>query len=155
MLAGGFTAMFPSGNDDFSSDKYSAGPAAVAAFIGRKFIVGAFGQHWWSYADNGSSNRADVNRSSIQYFYYLNFPGGWQIGAAPSIDIDWEANSDNRWSVPVGLGFNKVLFLGKLPVTLGVEIDYYPVSPGILGNEWKVKLTISPIIPNIIGNLFK
>ncbi len=156
VVAGGFTAMFPTGNDDFTSDKYSIGPAAVAAFIGRKFILGALGQHWWSFADNGSSHGDDVNLTNIQYFYFLNFPGGWQVGAAPTVEIDWEADSDDRWSVPIGLGVTKTQILfGKMPVKFGVEADYYVASPDTFGNEWKIKFTIAPILPNLIAQMFK
>lgn len=153
VVAGGFTAMFPTASDKFASDKYSAGPAAVGAFIGRKFILGALGQHWWSFANNGDSEGDDVSLTNIQYFYFLNFPGGWQVGAAPTVEIDWAADSDDRWSVPVGLGVQKVVILGKIPVKLGLEANYYVMSPDTFGKEWKVKLTVAPIIPNIVSNL--
>ncbi len=153
VVAGGFTAMFPTASDKFASDKYSAGPAAVGAFIGKKFILGALGQHWWSFADNGDSDGDDVDLTNVQYFYFLNFAGGWQVGAAPTIEVDWKADSDDRWSVPVGLGVQKVVFFGKIPVKLGLEANYYVMSPDTFGKEWKVKLTVAPIIPNIISNL--
>ena len=156
VLAGGFTSQFPTGNEDFSKNKYQLGPAAVAAFIGKKFIVGALPQHWNSIANNGSKKANGVNFTSIQYFYFLNFPGGWQVGAAPLIEIDWDADSDERLSLPIGLGVQKTQILfGKMPVKFGVEVNYYVVTPDTLGKEWKIKLTVAPILPNFIGNLFK
>ena len=155
VLAGGFTSMFPTGSSDFTSDQYSAGPAGVASFIGRKYIFGALGQHWWSYADT-DDDAGDVNQSNIQVFYFLNFPGGWQVGGAPQIEIDWEADSENRWAVPIGLGVQKTQILfGKMPVKFGVEAQYYVVNRDTFGNEWRIQFTVAPIIPNLIGNLFK
>ena len=155
VLAGGLTTMWPSAtNDAFASDKYSAGPAAVAAFIGKKYIFGALAQHWWSYA--GEDSAANVNATNIQYFYFLNFPGGWQVGGAPQIEIDWEADSKDRWAVPIGLGVQKTqIFFGKMPVKFGVEAQYYVVDQETFGNEWRIQFTIAPIIPNVIGNMFK
>lgn len=155
VLAGGFTSIFPTGSSEFSSDQYSAGPAGVASFIGRKYIFGALGQHWWSYADT-DDDAGDVNQSNIQVFYFLNFPGGWQVGGAPQIEIDWEADSDDRWAVPIGLGVQKTQILfGKMPVKFGVEAQYYVVNRDTFGNEWRIQFTVAPIIPNLIGNLFK
>jgi hypothetical protein len=147
--------MFPTGSSEFTTDQYSAGPAAVASFIGRKYIFGALGQHWWSYADT-DSDADDVNQSNIQVFYFLNFPGGWQVGGAPQIEIDWEADSGDKWAVPIGLGVQKTQILfGKMPVKFGVEAQYYAVNRDTYGNEWRIQFTIAPIIPNFIGNLFK
>jgi hypothetical protein len=155
VLAGGLTSMFPTGSSEFTTDQYSAGPAAVASFIGRKYIFGALGQHWWSYADT-DSDADDVNQSNIQVFYFLNFPGGWQVGGAPQIEIDWEADSGDKWAVPIGLGVQKTQILfGKMPVKFGVEAQYYAVNRDTYGNEWRIQFTIAPIIPNFIGNLFK
>lgn len=154
VLAGGATSIWPTAtNSAFESEKFSAGPAGVAAFIGRDYTFGALAQHWWSYA--GDSSAPDVNSSNIQYFYFVSFDGGWQIGGAPQIEIDWEQDSDDRWSVPIGLGVQKTHFFGKMPVRLGVEGQYYAVNQDTYGNEWRVQFTIAPIIPNIIGNLFK
>jgi hypothetical protein len=155
VLAGGFTSMFPTGWDAFTSHQYSAGPAGTAAFIGKKYIFGALGQQWWSFADT-EDNAADVNKTSLQAFYFLNFPGGWQVGGAPQIEVDWEADSGDKWAVPIGLGVSKTqIMFGKLPVKFGVEVQYYVVDRETFGDEWLVQFTVAPIIPNIIDSLFK
>ena len=153
VLAGGFTSMFPTGSSEFTTGQYSLGPAAVAAFIGKKYIFGALGQHWLDVAED-VDNAPNINRSNIQVFYYKNFPGGWQIGGAPQIEVDWDG--DDGWAVPVGLGIQKTqIMFGKMPVKFGVEAQYYVVDRKNLGNEWRIQFTIAPIIPNFIGNLLK
>lgn len=155
VLAGGFTSMFPTGSKEFTTDQYSLGPAAVAAFIGKDYIFGALGQHWWDVAED-EDNAPEINRTNVQVFYFLNFPGGWQVGGAPQIEVDWEADSGDKWAVPIGLGVQKTqIMFGKMPVKFGVEAQYYAVDRDTLGNEWRIQFTIAPIIPNIIGNLFK
>ncbi len=151
----GPTFMFPTANDDaLGTDKYSAGPAGVVAFIGRDFIVGALGQHWWSYA-SADSDRDDVDFTWLNLFYFLNFEDGWQVGGTPVVTADWEADSDNRWSVPIGLGVYKTHFFGKFPIKFGIETQYYPVRPDNLGEEFNIRFVVAPIFPNFIGNLFQ
>ena len=40
---------------------------------------------------------------------------------------NWEANSDNRWTIPVGGGVGKIFKIGKQPVN-GQVSAYYNVS---------------------------
>jgi hypothetical protein len=111
-----------------------SGPAGVAAFMGRDFILGGLGQNWFSYA-SADSDREDVKFSWLNLFYFLNFENGWQVGGTPTITAVWEADSDNRWSVPIGLGVYKTHFFGKMPIKFGIETQYYPISPDILGER--------------------
>jgi hypothetical protein len=146
----GPTFQFPTAsNDDLGSEKYSAGPAGVGAFIGKDFILGGLSQNWISFASaSGGSDRNDVEYSWLNLFYFLNFEGGWQVGGTPVITADWEADSDNRWSVPVGLGVYKThFFFGKLPIKMGIESQYYAVQPDAYGPEWNIRFVFAPVIP--------
>ena len=147
VLAGGLTTQFPTASqDELGSDKYSAGPAAVGAFIGQEFILGGLFQHWVDYADAGDTDN-DVNFSWFNLFYFLNFENGWQVGGTPIITADWDADSDDRWTVPIGLGVYKTHFFGKMPIKLGLEGQYMPISPDIYGQEFNIRFVIAPIIP--------
>jgi hypothetical protein len=146
----GPTFQFPTASDDqLGSGKYSAGPSAVLSFIGKKFIFGGLYQQWLSYAEGGNGSGNDVNFSWLNMFYFLNLENGWQVGGTPIITADWEADSDNRWTVPIGLGVYKTSFFGKMPIKLGAEMQWMPIQPDILGQEWNIRLTIAPIIPSL------
>ena len=151
----GPTFQFPTATKDaLGSDKYSAGPAGVLAWIGRKFIVGALGQHWWSYADASSDGNADdVNLSAIQLFYFYNLQDGWQVGAAPMITANFSNDSDNRWNVPLGIGVYKTgpLFGSSFPIKVGLEVDYSLVREETLGTEFNIRFSFSPIVPSFFG----
>ena len=56
--------------------------------------------HQWSFA--GQDDRRDVSLTLIQPFVNHNFHGGWYLVTAPIITADWEADADNRWTVPLG-----------------------------------------------------
>ena len=141
--------MWPTASDNkFGTQKYSAGPAALAMYEGPKWKFGMLAQQWWSYA--GKEDRADVSRLDAQYFWFYQLPNLWQIGAAPSITADWKANSDNRWTVPLGIGVNKTFRIGKLPIRISLEVHKTIVQPDNFGQDWNFRFVVIPIIPNMV-----
>ena len=147
----GLTNQFPTASDDaLGSGKYSIGPSGVLSFIGRKFILGGLYQQWLSYASGGNGSGEDVNFSWLNVFYFLNFPGGWQVGGTPVVTADWEADSDNRWTVPIGVGVYKTqIFFGKMPMKFGIELQYMPIRPDALGQVFNIRLVVAPVVPSL------
>jgi len=126
-----------------------AGPAAVAAYVGKKWAFGFFPQHWWSYA--GDSNRDSTNSSNIQYFIYYNITETVKVGMSPNITIDWKADGGEMVTLPVGLGFNWMTKLGKLPVRFGVEGYYSVIHPhDSMSSRLSVRFTVTPVIPTFL-----
>ena len=155
----GPTFQFPTASDDdLGSEKYSAGPAGVGAFIGEDFILGALSQNWISFASaSGGSDRNDVEFSWLNLFYFLNLNDGWQVGGTPVITADWESDGqDERFTVPIGLGVYKTTFIGgKAPVKMGVEMQWMPIQPDSYGQEFNIRFVLAPIFPSPFGNLMK
>jgi hypothetical protein len=148
--AGGLTTVFPTASkDELGGGVYSVGPSGVLAFIGKKFIFGGLYQQWLSYAEGGNGSGDNQNFSWLNMFYFLNFEDGWQVGGTPIITADWEADSDDRWTVPIGLGVYKTSFFGKMPIKMGAEMQWMAVSPDTYGQEWNIRITIAPIIPSL------
>jgi hypothetical protein len=145
----GATLMLDTATDDiFGTGKWSAGPMGLAVHVGppKGWIVGAIAQHWWSYA--GDDNREDVNLTDIQYIGFYRLTDKTNIGVGtPNININWNADNNNRWTVPIGIGFNTMAKIGKLPVKWGLELHYYVEKPDNFGPEWNLRLIFSPIIP--------
>jgi hypothetical protein len=63
----------------------------------------------------GYNNAPDVNFFSTQYFINYNMKGGWYLTTAPIITANWEADSDNTWTVPFGGGVGKRASAVKCP----------------------------------------
>jgi len=144
----GFTLMVPTATDDvFGTDKWSAGPMALAVHVGEpgEFIYGVVGQHWWDYA--GDDDAGQVNLSNIQYLLFYRLTADTNIGFGPNITVDWTADSDQRWTIPVGLGFNTMAKVGPLPVKVGLEAYYYVESPDSFGPDWGLRFIFSPVVP--------
>ena len=145
----GTTTMLNTATDEvFGTGKWSAGPMALAFHIGPPggWILGTVVQHWWDFA--GGGNRSDVNLTNIQYVAFYRLTDSTNIGfGSPNITADWDADSENRWKIPVGIGFNTTSKIGKLPVKWGLELHYYVEKPDNFGPEWNLRLVFSPVIP--------
>jgi hypothetical protein len=141
----GPTVMMNTATDDkLGTGKWAAGPMALAFHVGDKWIYGAVAQHWWSFAGDG--DRDDVNLTDIQYVLRYRLSPKTNIGFGPNIQGNWEADKDNRWTVPVGLGGDTLVKLGPLPVKMGLEAYYNVVRPDDFGPKWQIRLLFVPVI---------
>ncbi len=144
--AAGPSVILPTASDDFlGQGKVQLGAAAAAAYLGENWTLGVFPQHWWSVA--GDDDRAAVSQSNIQYFVYRKLPNQWSLGASPTITIDWTADDEPSVNFPIGVGLNKTLFVGKLPVRVGLEASYYALRSDGIAPEWGMKFSITPVLP--------
>jgi hypothetical protein len=89
---------FPTATDEkLGSEKWSAGPSAVALVQPGPFVIGTLVRQLWSFA--GDDDRQDVSQLLIQPFANYNMAGGWFLTSAPIITANWEASSDDTcWS---------------------------------------------------------
>jgi len=143
----GATFKFPTATDDVLGEgKYQAGPAAMFFRLAKPWTVGFLYQHWWSYA--GDDDRSDTNQTDLKYIIRYSLPDAWSIGMGPTVTVDWEADSENRWTVPVGLGVTKMVRFGKMPVKFIVEVQYSVIRPEDYGTQWKFLFRFAPVIPS-------
>ena len=145
----GFDLAFPTGQEDIvGTGKYSAGPSALGVYLGPKWKFGALAQHYWDFASRDSS-RDDVNLSNIQTIYYYSIDSTTAIGAAPNVIINWEQDSDNFLTLPVGIGISKTLQFGKLPIRVGAEVHYSVIRPeDEVGADWNFRFYFIPAVPS-------
>ena len=141
----GATFKFPTASDErLGQGKYQAGPAAMIFHMGRPWVTGLLLQHWSSFA--GDDDRSTTRFTDLQYVVRYSLPKAWSIGAGPSITYDWEAESGDRWTVPIGLGVTKTVRVGKLPMKLRAEVHYSVVQPDSYGDAWNIRLQVTPVI---------
>jgi hypothetical protein len=142
----GPTFIFPSAsNDALGQEKWQAGPAVLAGYLGSKWTAYTVAQQWWSFAGDG--DRATTNQLCLEYVLLRSLPHRWQVGMQPSLTVDWTASKGNKLSFPIGLGFGKTVRVGKLPIQIWVEADYYPVRPDDgAAPRWGIDIQIIPVI---------
>ena len=106
--------LFPTATDaTLGSDKWGAGPSLVVLTMPGQWVIGSLFSNVWSFSGSGDQ---DVNLFTWQYFVNYNLPEGWYLTSAPIITANWEANNDNRWTVPFGGGVGKIFKIGKQPL---------------------------------------
>jgi len=138
---------FPTASEAvLGSGKWAAGPSALYAYLGRKWKLGGLLQQYFSFA--GSDTRSDVNTTNLQVFYYYSINPTMSIGAGPNIIADWEQNSSNRWTLPIGIGINKTVQLGRVPTRFVLEAYYSAVRPDDVGSDWSLRFIIIPSAPS-------
>jgi hypothetical protein len=154
LLGAGPTFIFPTAGSVYTGQgKWQVGPSIVVAYMTRKYIFGVFPQQWWSFA--GDPNRPKTNQMNLQPILNFFFEGGWNVGYSGNIFADWEAPSNNRWTVPIGVGVGKVFKFGRLPVKIQLAGQYMVTQPDPVGQKWNIQISITPVIPKLIhGTLF-
>ena len=110
----------------------------------RNWVVGSLVRQLWSFA--GKGHRQDVNQTLIQPFVNYNPPGGWYAVSAPIVTANWEADSDDTWTVPVGGGMGKIFHLGSQAMNASAQIFYNVESPRY-GLDWSARFQRQLLFP--------
>lgn len=122
------------------SAKWTFGPSVVLLGTPGPWTIGVLANNVWSWAGGGSQN---VNALLVQYFVNYNFKGGWYLTTSPIITANWNAAPySNKWTFPVGGGFGKLQFIGRLPINLNAAV-YYNVWHPDVGPTWQLRLTLA------------
>ena len=139
---------FPTATDDkLGTGKWSAGPGFVV-FLSEKALnitTGFLILNLWSYA--GDEDRANVNAMTLQPFLNYNLPKGWYLTSSPLITADWEADDDNRWTVPVGGGFGRIFKIGDQPINANLAAYYNVITPDDTGANWQLRAQWTFLFP--------
>ncbi len=141
----GAVAQLDSASDDrLGAGAWGLGPTAVVLKNSGAWVFGGLINNIWSV----STDRDDVNQMLIQPFINYNFPAkpGRYLTFAPIITANWEADSGNVWTVPLGLGIGQVTRLGKQPVNMQASV-YYNVKTPDFGAKWQLRLQLQLMFP--------
>ena len=135
----------PTATDErLGTDKWSAGLGFVALTMPGKWVLGALGYNIWDFA--GPSDEEDVNSMLFQYFVNYNLSNGWYLTSTPVITANWEADSDQRWTIPFGLGVGRLVKFGDQPVDFKIQPFWYAEKPDN-GPEWSLQLQVKFLFP--------
>lgn len=135
--------LLPTGtNDLLTSDKWGAGPTAVALKQQGPWTLGGLANHIWSFA--GDDDRRDVSSTFVQPFLTRTWPGGWSVAATADSTYDWKGS---QWTVPIGLFLNKVTNIGGQAVQFGGGPRYYADSPDGGPHGWGFRAVVVLLFP--------
>ena len=135
----------PTATDDIlGTGKWSIGPTAVALTIKGRWVYGVLANNLWSFA--GEGDRPDVNSMLLNPFINYNLDKGWYLTSSPNILANWEADSDDRWTVPVGGGVGKIFKIGKQPMSASLTA-YYNVEKPDGAADWNAQFQFKFMFP--------
>lgn len=121
-------------NDALGSEKWSAGFAHVLFNASSKKIQYGYLMTWQgSFA--GEDSRRDVNVGAFQPFAFLQLGSGWYLRTTGVMVYDFD-NDD--YTVPLGLGFGRVIPTEKVVFNVFVEPQYSIWDRGASYPEWQV-----------------
>ena len=126
------------------SDTWSAGFAAVGLTIQGRWVLGLLLQNIWDVASD--SGEPDVNRATVQPILTYNLDKGWYISATTTMSANWEADSGDKWAVPLGGGVGRLVRFGKQPVDFKL-MAFSNVEKPEFGPDWSAQFTIKFLFP--------
>ena len=133
-------------NSDLGNRNWGLGPSVVVLHLdkGDPWVYGVLANNIWSLSDSGTGG--SYNNGLIQPFVNYNFPGGFYVTSAPIITVNWKADSNQRWTVPLGGGVGKIFHLGRLPVNTQLSAYYNVVTPDD-GPNWQIRAQVQFMFP--------
>lgn len=134
----------PTAGENLGIKEWGAGPSIVGVVKPSNWVIGMLVNNVWSLESDNSA-------FTIQPFINYNLPKGYYLSTSPKVVANWEADSDNRWTIPMGVGFGKIVKpKGFLPFNIQVGADYLVESPELTGGDWTFKFTFTALIPKAI-----
>jgi len=121
-------------------NKTGGGPVFVGLTTQGPLLAGALVQNLWAGTTGTSVTGQRVNTLTIEPFVFYNLPEGWFWTYRPIITADWTVDEHNRWTVPLGGGFGRVIPVGSMVLHFQVQAFYNGITaraPGITGvGDW-------------------
>ena len=134
----------PTAGDNLGIKEWGAGPSLVGVIKPSNWVIGMLINNVWSLESDNSA-------FTIQPFINYNLPKGYYLSTSPKVVANWEADSDNRWTIPMGIGVGKLVKpKGFLPFNVQVGADYLIESPELTGGDWVLKFSFTALIPKAI-----
>ncbi len=131
-------------DEQLGSGKWSAGPTAVILVQPKPWTVGLLGRQLWDFT--GDDNRKSVSQLLLEPFINYNLSDGWYLITDMIITANWEANTDNRWTIPLGGGAGKMFEIGGQKMNTKVEA-YYNVEKPTGAPDWSLNWTLQFLFP--------
>ena len=142
----GAIVQMPTDTNDLGNKNWGLGPTAVVLRIkhGDPWVFGVLANNVWSLSNDNRGG--SYNNGLVQPFVNYNFKGGLYLTSAPIVTVDWKADSDQAWTVPLGGGVGKIFHLGKLPVNTQLSAYYNVVHPDY-GANWQLRAQVQLMFP--------
>jgi hypothetical protein len=133
-------------NSALGNGNWGLGPTFVVLHLekGSPWVYGVLVNNVWSLTSNKQGG--SYSNGLIQPFLNYNFEGGAYLTTSPVMTINWNADSSQQWTVPIGGGIGKIFHFGKLPVNAQISAYYNVVKPDF-GANWQIRAQVQLMFP--------
>jgi hypothetical protein len=139
----GGSASLPTATENgLGYQQWLLGPRLGLGLIKDWGVLAVFPMHQWNIAGWAA---ADTSLTTIQPIATMLLGGGWAVGSSPTISYDWH---QSQWTVPVDLMVSRTVLFGKMPVRLGLSVDYFVDKPGKFGPDVMIGFNVTPVVKN-------
>jgi len=125
------------------NNRWAAGPTAVFLFMPGKWVYGTLLSQIWDVTNSGNE---DISMFTMQPFINYNIGEGWYVVSNPVITADWEADSGDKWTVPLGGGVGRVMHIGKQAMNFRVAVFGNIVKPDY-ASDFNVQFSATFMFP--------
>jgi hypothetical protein len=121
---------------------WGGGLAGVFFGFAGDFSYGAIvGQHW------GEEQYSVATIQPIVFYNISSIPGAY-VGYNNSVTYNWNADSGDRWQVPLGLTVGRTIGIGNKGHALDLSLGAYSlVERPVGGADWQLKFGVSLFFP--------
>ena len=139
--------LMPTATDSLlGGKKWGAGPSAVVLTMRGPWTMGALANHVWSFA--GESDRQDISNTFVQPFVSHTWSNAWTLSLQSESNYNWKTE---KWSVPINAALSKLVYLGRLPVSLQAGAGYWLESPETGPEGWRFRFQANFVLPNLFS----
>jgi hypothetical protein len=144
LLLGGLVGSIPTATSDaVGSDQWIFGPEAMVGIAKKWGVLGLLVSH---KQDVFGDNKKATKITGGQYFYAFPFgDGSWQVASGPAWSYNHELSGE-KWTLPLGIGLNKVAMIGDRVWKFSVQYWNYIKTPDAFGPEHTIRFTITPVM---------
>ena len=134
--------LIPSATDSqLGSEKWGAGPTAVALQQHGPWTYGILANHVWDFA--GDDSRDSINATFLQPFVSYITPTKTTFSLAFESTYDWQ---HSQWNAPLNLTVSQLAKIGGQPVQFFAGARYYVDKPAG-GSEWGLRFGLTFLFP--------
>jgi hypothetical protein len=139
----GPTSILPTATQKkLGGDVMTLGPSGVALWQKNGWTVGSLVTQNWRVAGPG-----DYNATYFQPFISHTFKTATTIAVDSESSYNWiSEGADQDWTISFNNTYSQVIKIGKIPVQIGVALQYYAQSP-VPGQQWGFRVNITPMLP--------
>ena len=149
ILSYGMAGILPTTSDTSNGrQQLILGPAVNIGKMADWGVYGVLFSHIIDVAEKRDKGTPDTTQTTLQAYFSYGLGHGWQLVSNPTITYDWEADSGNKLNLPLGGGIAKTFKVGKMPIRLTAEVQYFVASTDRFGPDWLYKFSVSPIMPS-------